>query len=66
MGKLTTLDYIALTLVIIGGLNWGFVGTLDFNLVTTVFGAFPMVVTTTYALIGVASLYVGYMMFGKK
>lgn len=32
-------DLIALILVIIGGLNWGLVGLLDFNLVDAIFGA---------------------------
>lgn len=31
-------DLIALILVIIGGLNWGLVGLLDFNLVDAIFG----------------------------
>ena len=32
-------EWIASILVVIGGLNWGLVGALNFNLVDTVFGA---------------------------
>ncbi len=32
------IHYIALTLVIVGALNWGLVGLFDFNIVTTLFG----------------------------
>ena len=31
-------NYIALTLVIIGALNWGLIGFFGFDLVTTIFG----------------------------
>ena len=33
-----TLDYIALTLVIIGAVNWGLIGFFDWNLVAALFG----------------------------
>ena len=32
-----TLDYIALTLVIIGAVNWGLIGFFDWNLVAALF-----------------------------
>ena len=32
------LDYTLLTLVIIGAINWGLIGFLDFNLVSFLFG----------------------------
>ena len=34
-----TLDYIALTLVIIGAVNWGLIGFFDWNLVAALFGS---------------------------
>ena len=33
-----TLDAVALTLLIVGGLNWGLVGAFQFDLVATLFG----------------------------
>jgi hypothetical protein len=35
---LSALDWIALTLLIIGGLNWGLVGAFNFDLVAFLFG----------------------------
>ncbi|MDX1385962.1 MAG: DUF378 domain-containing protein, partial [bacterium] len=33
-----TLDVIAAILLVVGGLNWGLVGILEFDLVATIFG----------------------------
>ena len=33
-----TLQIIALTVMIIGALNWGLIGLFDFDLVATIFG----------------------------
>ena len=52
------LDKAALFLVIIGALNWGLVGALDFNLVTVAFGTIPVLVTALYVIIGLAAVYV--------
>ena len=38
--KLNTLGWIALILVVIGGLNWGLVGLFSFDLVAAIFGCF--------------------------
>ncbi|MDH5406486.1 MAG: DUF378 domain-containing protein, partial [Candidatus Aminicenantes bacterium] len=38
MPKLNSLQWIALILLIVGGLNWGLVGLLDFDLVAAIFG----------------------------
>jgi len=58
MGK-STLDWIALILLIVGGLNWGF-SVFNWNLVDAIFGAWPAVVNTVYALVGLAALYTIY------
>ena len=44
-------DLIALILVIIGGLNWGLVGLLDFNLVDAIFGAGSTLSRIIYILV---------------
>ena len=36
--RLNAIDWIAYTLTIVGGLNWGLVGAFDFNLVAAIFG----------------------------
>ncbi|MFH1832768.1 MAG: DUF378 domain-containing protein [Candidatus Levyibacteriota bacterium] len=43
--------------------NWGLVGLLDFNLVTTLFGG---VSNYVYDLVGLSALYMAYMMYAKK
>lgn len=51
------IDIIALVLVIIGGLNWGLVGLFNFNLVTAIFGAWPVVERIIYTLVGLSALW---------
>jgi len=51
------LDCIALTIVIIGAVNWGLVGFFDFNLVATIFGSMSWLSRTIYALVGLCGLY---------
>jgi uncharacterized protein len=53
-------DLIALILVIIGGLNWGLVGLLDFNLVDAIFGAGSTLSRIVYIIVGLAALYTIY------
>lgn len=51
------LEKIALWLTIIGGLNWGLVGLLDFNLVSSIFGELGIWARIIYILIGLSALY---------
>jgi len=54
------LDWIALVLVIVGGLNWGLVGLLSFDLVAAIFGAGSLLANIVYILVGLAALYMIY------
>jgi hypothetical protein len=56
----SVIDWIALVLVIIGGLNWGLVGLFDFDLVASIFGAMSTVARIVYALVGIAALWTIY------
>ncbi len=51
-----TLYKIALTLIIIGALNWGMVGLFDINIVTLLFGDESILSNITYAIIGICGL----------
>ncbi len=52
------LDWVSLTLVIIGALNWGLIGFFDFNLVTSIFnGSLSFIARIIFALVGLAGLY---------
>ena len=50
-------DWIALTLVIIGAINWLLVGLFEFNLVDMIFGTLSLLSKIIYILVGVAGLW---------
>ncbi len=45
-----------LVFVIIGAVNWGLIGLLDFNLVTFLFGVDTMLTNLVYILVGICGL----------
>jgi uncharacterized membrane protein YuzA (DUF378 family) len=59
------LDWVALALVIIGGLNWGLVGLLSLDLVQVLFGWMPILATIVYVLVGLAAVYMVYFAVKK-
>ncbi len=61
MSKLTTVDIVALVLLVVGGLNWGLVGIADTNLVDMIFGVGSMLSRLIYIVVGVAALYVAWL-----
>lgn len=61
----TVLDWIAIILVIIGGINWGLVGILDFDLVAAIFGAMSTIAVIVYILVGLSALYMIYYVTKK-
>jgi uncharacterized membrane protein YuzA (DUF378 family) len=62
--RLNAIDWIALVLMIVGGLNWGLVGILDFDLVAALFGPMTGVSRVVYALVGLAAVW-GLVMLAK-
>jgi len=52
-----TLNWITLILVLVGGLNWGLIGLLNYNLVEALFGSIPSLVNIVYDLVGLSTLY---------
>jgi uncharacterized protein len=46
------------SLAMVGALNWGLVGLLDFNLVETLVGTWPVVEKLAYAGVGLSAVYV--------
>lgn len=57
MNKLNALDWIALILIIVGGLNWGLVGFFKFDLVAAIFGDMSGLSRVVYALVGLSAIY---------
>ena len=48
---------IALTLVIIGAINWLLVGLFQFNLVDAIFGSLSVLTRIIYIIVGIAGLW---------
>jgi uncharacterized protein len=63
MKKLSTPALIACILCIVGALNWGLVGFLDFNLVAYLFKGHQTLERIVYALVGVSGVYTAYSLF---
>ena len=51
------LDVLAAVLLVVGGLNWGLVGIMDFNLVTYLFSSMPTIENLDYSLVRLAAVY---------
>lgn len=52
-----SLDFLVAVLLVVGGLNWGLVGLLDFDLVATLFGNMTFISRIVYALVGLSAVY---------
>lgn len=53
---MNTLQKICLCVTIIGAINWGLIGLLDFNLVESIFGAESIIPRIVYSLVGLTGL----------
>ncbi|MDM5181564.1 DUF378 domain-containing protein [Massilia sp. DJPM01] len=60
--QFSALDWAAMVLMIVGGINWGLVGAFEFDLVATLFGDRTSWSRLVYALVGIASLYAIYLL----
>lgn len=65
MHTLNILDWIALILLIVGGLNWGLIGSVDIDLVSTLFGVMSTLSRIVYLLVGLAAVYTIYLVAAK-
>ena len=52
-----SINCVALTIAIIGAINWGLIGFFDFNLVSGIFGDATAFTRVIYALVGLSGLY---------
>lgn len=55
--RMNALDWIAMTLLIIGGLNWGLVGLFEYDLVARLFGEMSALSRAIYTAVGLSALY---------
>lgn len=51
------LDSIALTIAIIGTVNWGLIGLFSLDLVAMIFGDMSLLSRIIYVLVGISGLY---------
>ena len=57
MKNLRGIDFIAVLLIVIGGLNWGLVGLFGFDLVAAIFGEMSFLSRLVYILVGLSAFY---------
>ena len=50
-------NVIVLILIIIGAINWGLIGAVNFNLVAFLFGVNTVLSRIVYGLVGIAGLW---------
>jgi len=55
--NLRGIDFVAVVLVVVGGLNWGLVGLFNFDLVQAILGGVPILARLVYVLVGLAAVY---------
>ncbi len=65
MKKLNAVDWAALILLIIGGLNWGLVGLFRLDLVALVFGE-SIIAHAVYVLVGISAVYTLVLLAKKE
>jgi len=66
MKNMDALTWITTVLVIVGALNWGLVGFLQFDLVATLFGGMDtLLARVVYSLVGVSAIWIIVDIFKK-
>lgn len=51
-----TLQKVCLIVTIVGAVNWGLIGLLNFNLVASLFGETAVITNVVYSLVGITGL----------
>jgi hypothetical protein len=59
--EMSTLDWIAMALMIIGGINWGLIGLFNVDLVASLFGQQSLISRIIYLAVGISALYSLYL-----
>lgn len=57
MKNFNAFDWLALAILIVGGVNWGLIGAFNFDLVSTLFGEMTTLTRVVFALVGLSALY---------
>jgi len=68
MAKMKVLDWIAIALLLVGGINWGLLGLLNFNLVSwllTTIGV-PGYLNFVYIVVGAGAVWAVLSLYKNK
>lgn len=57
MKKWTKIDWAAIALLLVGGINWGVIGVADVNIIASLFGKESLLTMIVYTLVGISSIY---------
>ena len=60
-GRMNALDWAAMILLIIGGVNWALVGLFNYDVVARILGAGTLASRIFYIVVGLAALYSIYL-----
>lgn len=59
--QMSAIDWIAMALMIIGGINWGLVGLFNVDVVAYLFGQQSLISRIIYLAVGISALYSLYL-----
>jgi len=57
----SAIEWIALILLVIGGLNWGLYGLFNLDLIAIIFGGIAILAKIIYVLVAIAAIYMIFM-----
>ncbi|WP_291633003.1 DUF378 domain-containing protein [Clostridium sp.] len=66
MYKLNNIDKLSFIFVLVGSLNWGLLGLLNFNLVSFIFGSVPFLARAIYILVGFSAVNIAVFIYRSK
>lgn len=64
--KKNDLEWAAMLLLVIGGLNWGLIGLFNTDILATLLGSSEMALRVAYVLVGLSAVYLIPMLDHKK
>ncbi len=65
MKNLNMFDWIALLLLVVGGLNWGMIALFNIDVVSSLFGDMTILTRMVYGLVGLSAVYSVFIFSSK-
>lgn len=65
MKHLNVFDWVALILLVIGGINWGMIGIFNVDLVSGLFGVTTILTRIIFVMVGLAAIHTVYILAAK-